>query len=113
MLFWVHTGSYGDKAAFQSRVDSTQSTIESVSNDIEWGVNVQKHLTILKADYDNVLTDVNNSNYTALTVSAQSTITDTQKAIDENDRYKVSPKLGRGFESLKTASVRVFHIFIK
>jgi hypothetical protein len=103
MLFWVHTGSFGDKAVFQHRVNSTQSTIESVSNDIEWGVNVQKHLTILKADYNNVSTDVNNSNYTALTVSAQSTITYTQKAIDENDRYKVSLKLQDAQKEWKTA----------
>jgi hypothetical protein len=103
MLFWVYTGSSGDKAAFQSQVNSTQSTIESVSNDIEWGGNVQKHLTILKADYDNVSTAVNSSNYTELAVSAQSIITDTQKAIDENDKYKVSPRLQDAQKEWRTA----------
>ena len=67
------------------------------------GFSVKRHLTILKADYGNVSTAVNSSNYTALAISAQYIITDTQKAIEENDKYKVSPKLQNSQKEWRTA----------
>ena len=64
----------------------------SAYQDIQWGINVQKHLTILKTDFDNVSDAVNKSDYSTLAISAQYEIDHTLKAIEENDQYEVSPK---------------------
>jgi hypothetical protein len=64
----------------------------TVYQDIQWGINVQKHLTILKADSNNVTDAVNKSDYSTLAISAQYIIDHTDKAIEENDQYEVSPK---------------------
>jgi hypothetical protein len=64
----------------------------TVYQDIQWGINVQKHLTILKTDSYNVSDAVNKSDYPTLAISAQYIIDHTDKAIEENDQYEVSPK---------------------
>ncbi len=89
----VFTGSNSNKTTSQSQANSPQSTLASAYQDIQWGANVQKHLTVLKTDFDNVSSAANNSDYAALAINAQYIINDTQKAIEENDQYKVSPKL--------------------
>lgn len=90
MLFWGFTESNSDKTA--SQASSQQSAIVSAYKDIQWGDNVQKHLTVLKTDLDNVSNAENNSDYSLLAINAQYIIDDTQKAIEENDQYTVSPK---------------------
>lgn len=87
------TGLNNDKIASQSQADSPQSTLESAYQDVQWGLNVQKNMRILKSDLDNISSATNKSDYDALAVAAEHIINDTQNAIEENDQYKVSPKL--------------------
>jgi hypothetical protein len=89
----VFAGSNNEIIISQSLANSSQSTLESAYQDIQWGINVQKNLRLIKSDFDNVSSALNNSNYTALAISAQYLIDDTQRAIKEDDQYTVSPKL--------------------
>jgi hypothetical protein len=77
----------------QTTANSPQSTLEFAYQDVQWGLNVQKNLNVLKSDFDNISRAKNQSDYTALAVAAQYEIDHTQKAIEENDQYEVSPKL--------------------
>ena len=92
VVFGIYNESNNDKIASQLQASSPQSTLVSMYKDVQWGANVQKHLTILKIDFSNVSNAANNSNYVELAAYIQYTINHTQKAIEENDQYKVSPK---------------------
>jgi len=91
VVFGIYKESNNDKIASQFQASSPQSTLVSMYKDVQWGANVQKHLTILKIDFSNVSNAANNFNYVELATYTQSTINHTQKAIEENDQYKVSP----------------------
>lgn len=87
------TGLNGEKNNSQSQANSPQSTLESAYQDVQWGLNVQKNIGVLKSDFDNISSATNKSDYSALAVAAQYEIDHTQNAIEENDQYKVSPGL--------------------
>jgi hypothetical protein len=93
VVFGIYNESNNDQIASQLQASSPQTTLVSMYKDVQWGANVQKHLTLLKTDFSNVSNAANNSNYVELTAYTQYTINHTQKAIEENDQYKVSPKL--------------------
>jgi len=93
VVFGIYNESNSDKIASQPQASLPQLTLISMYKNVEWGANVQKHLTILKTDFNNVSNAANNSNYAELATYTQYTINHTQKAIEENDQYKVSPKL--------------------
>ncbi|MHC1755532.1 MAG: hypothetical protein AB9861_08905 [Methanosarcina sp.] len=86
-------GSQNDENASQAQPNSPLNTFKSAYQDIAWGANVQKHLEILKTDWDGVSVAANNSDYTTLTVYAEQIVNDTHNAIQENDQYTVSPKI--------------------
>jgi len=93
LIVGVFAGSQNDANASQAQSNSLQNPLRSAYQDIAWGANVQKHLKILKTDLDGVSSAANTSDYTTLSVYAQQIVNDTQNAIEENDRYTVSPKL--------------------
>lgn len=93
ILVGVFTGFNSEKTDFQSQANSPQSTLASAYQDIQWGLNVQKNMKVLKSDFDNISSAANKSDYTALATATQYEIDHTQNAIEENDQYKVSPKL--------------------
>jgi hypothetical protein len=88
----ILTGVTSGITASNSQLNSSQSNISSSYQDIQWGLNVQKHMNVLKTDSDKITYDVNNNDYTTLAVDAQNEIKDTQNAIDENDQFNVSFK---------------------
>lgn len=92
-LVGVFTGFNNEKTFSQSQANSPQSTLESAYQDVQWGLNVQKNMRVLKSDFDNISSATNKSDYNALAIAAQYEIDHTQNAIEENDQYKVSPKL--------------------
>jgi hypothetical protein len=61
-------------------------------DDAAWAQYVHRSIPLLKADFDNMRTSASNQDYTTLADYAQNMINDTQKAIDENAKYKTSPK---------------------
>lgn len=89
----VLAGSQNEENVSQAQSNSLKNPLKSVSQDIAWAANVQKHLKILNADLNGVSNATNNSDYTALAVYAEKIVNDTQNAIDENDQYTVSSKL--------------------
>ena len=93
VVFGIYNESNSNKIASQPQANLPQLALISMYKNVEWGANVQKHLTILKTDFNNVSNAANNSDYTELATYTQYTINHTQKAIEENDQYKVSPKL--------------------
>lgn len=93
VVLGIYKESNNDQIASQLQASLPQSTLVSMYKDVQWGANVQKHLTLLKTDFSNVSNAANNSNYVELAAYTQYTINHTQKAIEENDQYKVSPKL--------------------
>jgi hypothetical protein len=93
ILFGVFIGLNSEKTSSQSQANSPQSTLESTYQDVQWGLNVQKNMRVLKSDFDNISSDTNKSDYDALAVAAQYEVNHTQNAIEENDQYTVSPKL--------------------
>lgn len=93
VVFEIYIESNSDKIVSQPQASTPQSTLVSIYKDVQWGGNVQKHLTILTTDFNNVSNAANNPNYAELATYTQYTINHTQKAIEENDQYKVSPKL--------------------
>jgi hypothetical protein len=93
LIVGFFSGLNNEKTSSQDQVNSPQSTLESAYQDVQWGLNVQKNLNVLKSDFDNISRAKNQSDYTALAVAAQYEIDHTQNAIEENDQYKVSPKL--------------------
>ena len=93
VVFGIYNEPNNDKIASQPQASSPQSILVSVYKDVQWGANVQKHWTILTTDINNVSNSANNSNYAELAACTQYTINHTQKAIEENDQYKVSPQL--------------------
>lgn len=103
MLIGIFTGSNSYRTTSQSQASSPQTTLASAYQDIQWGANVQKHLTVLKADLDNVSSATNNSDYAALAIYTQRIINDTQKAIEENDQYSVSPKFHKAQKEWRMA----------
>ncbi|RPJ77159.1 MAG: hypothetical protein EHM20_06545, partial [Alphaproteobacteria bacterium] len=96
-------GSQNDNNASQAQPDSPLNTLKSAYQDIAWGANVQKHLKILKTDWDGVSNATNNSDYTTLAVYAEYIVNDTQNAIEENDQYTVSSKLQDAQKEWRTA----------
>jgi hypothetical protein len=93
VVLGIYKESNNDQIASQLQASLPQSTLVSMYKDVQWGANVQKHLTLLKTDFSNVSNAENNSNYVELAAYTQYTINHTQKAIEENDQYKVSPKI--------------------
>jgi hypothetical protein len=93
LIFRGFAGLQNDENASQAQSKSLQNPLKSVSQDIAWGTNVQKHLKILNTDLDGVSSAANNSDYTTLAVYAQKIVNDTQNATQENDQYTVSSKL--------------------
>jgi hypothetical protein len=92
ILVGVYSGLISETSSSQSQADSPQSTLESTYQDVQWGLNVQKNMMLLKSDFDNISSATNNSDYDALAVAAQYEINHTMSAIGENDQYKVSTK---------------------
>ena len=93
VIFGIYDESNSDKIAPQIQENSPQLALVSIYKDVQWGANVQKHLAIIKSDFNNISKAANNSDYTELAAYTQYTINHTQKATEENDQYKVSPKL--------------------
>lgn len=93
ILVGVYSGLNNEKTSSQSQANSPQSTLESAYQDVQWGLNVQKNMKLLKSDFDNISSATNKSDYTALAIAAQYEVNHTQNAIEENDQYKVSPQL--------------------
>jgi hypothetical protein len=93
VVFGIYIEPKSDKIASQPQASPQQSTLVSIYKDVQWGANVQKHLIILTTDFNNISNATNNSNYAELATYTQYTIDHTQKAIEENDQYKVSLKL--------------------
>lgn len=93
VVFGIYNDSGSDKIAPHPQASSPQSTLVSMYKDVQWGVNVQKHLDILKNDFNNVSYAANNSNFVELAAYTQYTINHAQTAIDEDDQYEVSPQL--------------------
>ena len=93
ILVGVFTGLNSENTTSQSQANSSQSTLESAYQDVQWGLNVQKNMKILKSDFDAISSATNKSDYNALAIAAQNEIDDTQNAIEENDQYKVSSQL--------------------
>lgn len=92
-VFGIYSESSNHKIASQTKASSPQWTLVSMYKDVQWGANVQKHLTILGTDFNNASNAANNSDYAAFVACTKYTINHTQKAIEENDQYKVSPQL--------------------
>lgn len=65
---------------------------ESKYQDVEWLISVVKYSKLIVEDCTKVQTDANNSDYSALSTDMQKTVNDIQKALDENAKYRVSPK---------------------
>ena len=93
VVFGIYNEFNNDKIDSPPQASLSQSTLVSMYKNVQWGTNVQKHLTVLKTDFNNVSNAANNSDYAELATYTQYTINHTQKAIEENDQYKVSPKL--------------------
>lgn len=60
-------------------------------------------MRVLKSDFGNISSAENKSDYNALAVAAQYEVNHTQKAIEENDQYEVSPKLQEPQKEWKAA----------
>ncbi len=65
---------------------------EAKYQDVAWLKSVVKYSKLIVDDCEKVQTDVNNSDYSALSTDLQKTVNDMQKALDENAKYRVSPK---------------------
>jgi len=89
----VLAGSQNEENVSQAQSNSLKNPLKSVSQDIAWAANVQKHLKILNADLNGVSSAANTSDYTTLADYAEKIVNDTQNAMDENDQYTVSSKL--------------------
>jgi hypothetical protein len=63
---------------------------QAADQDTEWFLYVAKYSPILTADFNDYSKATESSDYTLLETSGQKIIDDTQKALDENSKYKVS-----------------------
>ena len=99
------TGSNSEKATSQTpstsskdQVASQQPSSSATSQDTEWKASVQTQYSILKTDFDGMVNttsnyqNLNNSNADAIGKYGQKIVDDSQKAIEENDKYTVSSK---------------------
>jgi hypothetical protein len=92
------TGSNNEKNASQAantpsqdQASSPQPT-QAVYQDAEWNASVHKQYAIMKTDFDAMATATNNSDTDAITKYGQNIMDDAKKAIEENDKYNLSPK---------------------
>jgi hypothetical protein len=68
---------------------------ESAAQDTAWKESLHNYSLLLKNDFENVGTNINdtkNTDYTTLAIIGQNTIDDSNKALDENNQYNLSAK---------------------
>jgi len=70
----------------------TPTPTQPVYQDIAWLQYVQRYLPLIGTDFTNAGSAANNSDYTTLSIAGQNIVDDTQKALDENNQYNISPK---------------------
>ena len=72
--------------------DATPVTTQTVYQDVEWAQSVQKYSSLISVDFTNTGKAANNLDCDILASGAQNIVDDTQKALDENSKYTISPK---------------------
>jgi hypothetical protein len=105
------TSSQTSEIPSQDQASSPQSAPATGSQDSEWIASVQKQYPILKNDFDGMnnvtnqynLSTINNCDPDAITKYGQNLMDDAQKALEENSKYTVSPKLQSGQEDWEIA----------
>ncbi len=60
--------------------------------DLSWAQYVLRQSILIGTDFENVGTAAQNKDFTAIAEEGQQIVNDTQKALDENEQYTVSPK---------------------
>lgn len=83
--------------------DTPESTATSVDQDAEWIALMQNQSSILQNDLTGIGSNQNPFDAEGLAKWGQTLVDDTQEAIDENDKYVVSPALTKAKEHWEIA----------
>jgi hypothetical protein len=70
----------------------TPTSTQLVYQDAAWGLYIQRCAPLISTDFTNAGSAADNLDYTTLGINGQNIVDDTQKALDENGQYNVSPK---------------------
>ena len=72
--------------------DVTPTPTQPVYQDAAWGQYIQRCAPLICTDLTNAGSAGENLDFTTLGIDRQNIVDDTQRALDENDQYSISPK---------------------
>lgn len=88
----VSSGS--ENAASQNTSSSSAASTPSgdSNQDTDWMLSTSSHMNIIKADQEDCNKAIDSSDYSAVAKAGQKIVDDTQKALDDNSKFKLSTK---------------------
>ncbi len=95
------TSSHMEESSSGTADEETSSYVEESSTpeptsvqeyqDLEWMASVQKYCALIETDSNGISDAAQNSDFASIGLYAQYLVDDTQVAIEDNDKYTVSP----------------------
>ncbi len=84
------TSSHAEESSVQESPAPEPTPVQEYQ-DMEWTTSVQKYGALIETDFNSIGDAADNSDFTSMGMYAQYLIADTQEAIEDNDKYTVSP----------------------